>query len=299
MSTEQTCQVTNCVLVTGDTFKVKGELKELGGTWVKSLSGWVLPEDKRPAVLAALGGGAVTEGPLIAKAVPTVEPSVASNASLVFGKHKRALLVTGDTKAVKEQIQGMGGKWNKALVGWIFKPDMEDDLRALLVRDPTCTITGSAGQSAAGSASKSAVKDEKPEDEKPAVSGSASKSATGKSAANQGAGGGDDNDDDDAPLTKRAGKEKSSKKPEGEKPKEVKSEGDTASSSAPAAAPLPSKGRASKRRPWNDADGMVDLERKGRAYVSGEYKRLKQLDPHSSDSDSDDYGPLMSGLAPC
>ena len=47
-----------------------------------------------------------------------------------------------------------------------------------------------------------------------------------------------------------------------------------------------------KLRPWHTEDGRVNIERKARAYMSGEYKRLKAKEPHSSDSDSDDYGPL-------
>ena len=43
------------------------------------------------------------------------------NATLSVRPHKRAVLVTGDTQLVKEQLKALKGSWNKALRGWIFK----------------------------------------------------------------------------------------------------------------------------------------------------------------------------------
>ena len=33
----------------------------------------------------------------------------------------QAILVTGDTKPLKDVLQALGGKWNKPLAGWIFQ----------------------------------------------------------------------------------------------------------------------------------------------------------------------------------
>ena len=52
---------------------------------------------------------------------PSAEPSVAAGATLSVRPHKRAVLVTGDTQLVKEQLKALKGSWNKALRGWIFK----------------------------------------------------------------------------------------------------------------------------------------------------------------------------------
>jgi hypothetical protein len=52
---------------------------------------------------------------------PSAEPSVAAGATLSVRPHKRAVLVTGDTQLVKEQLRALKGSWNKALQGWIFK----------------------------------------------------------------------------------------------------------------------------------------------------------------------------------
>ena len=78
--------ITSCVLVTGDTFGVKNQLKELGGEWCKPLKGWVLPEERRAAVLSALGGDASVASSSSLPATPAVQPSVGANASLTFSK---------------------------------------------------------------------------------------------------------------------------------------------------------------------------------------------------------------------
>eukprot|EP00613_Pedinella_sp_CCMP2098_P036968 CAMPEP_0171814724 /NCGR_PEP_ID=MMETSP0991-20121206/79893_1 /TAXON_ID=483369 /ORGANISM="non described non described, Strain CCMP2098" /LENGTH=319 /DNA_ID=CAMNT_0012428375 /DNA_START=12 /DNA_END=968 /DNA_ORIENTATION=+ len=52
------------ILVTGNTFSIKGTLKSLGGSWNKTLKGWIFRQRDREAVVAGLGalpGIAVTD----------------------------------------------------------------------------------------------------------------------------------------------------------------------------------------------------------------------------------------------
>ncbi|PCK33678.1 hypothetical protein [Pseudoalteromonas piscicida] len=39
--------------------------------------------------------------------------------------HVKSFLVKGDTKEIKDGIKNLGGKWNRALQGWIFPKSME------------------------------------------------------------------------------------------------------------------------------------------------------------------------------
>ena len=106
--------VGSAVLVTGDTFAKKAQLSSLGGSWCKPLSGWIFPEEKRGAVIAALGDEA-TAGP--SPAVPVAVPSKDAHATLTLGPYKRSIMITGDTKSVKDQLSALGGSWNKTLKG--------------------------------------------------------------------------------------------------------------------------------------------------------------------------------------
>ena len=42
--------MTNTLVITGDTFSSRQELKAMGGRWVPHLKAWLLPEDQRYAV---------------------------------------------------------------------------------------------------------------------------------------------------------------------------------------------------------------------------------------------------------
>ena len=91
----------SAVLVTGDTFAKKAQIAAIGGgSWCKPLSGWIFPEEKRDAVVAALGDEA-TSGP--SPAQPVATPSKDAHATLTVGPYKRSIMITGDTKNVKEQ----------------------------------------------------------------------------------------------------------------------------------------------------------------------------------------------------
>lgn len=49
---------TNTVLVTGNTYPVKDQIKELGGRWDAAAKGWRVPADKADAARALVAGTA-------------------------------------------------------------------------------------------------------------------------------------------------------------------------------------------------------------------------------------------------
>ena len=137
--------VGSAVLVTGDTMALKDKLKGVGGgQWNKQFGGWLFPESKRAEVTAALeDAGATIHAGAAAEPAPA-EPSVDANAQLVIAPHKKAILVTGDTKKVKEQLMALRGSWNKFLCGWCFPGSRRSEVLALLRADPTNTVTEAA-----------------------------------------------------------------------------------------------------------------------------------------------------------
>ena len=126
--------VGSCVIIRGDTHKAEDVLREIGdGFYSTGLNAWVFPEPKRAAVLAALPGcKTVTDG--------SVTPSENANAVLWVTPYKRALLVKGETAAVREQIGLLGGSWNGKLQGWIFPGAHKDAVIEVLRADPTNTV---------------------------------------------------------------------------------------------------------------------------------------------------------------
>ena len=60
---------------------------------------------------------------------------------LTVAPHKKAMLVTGDTRECKEQLKALGGGWNKALGGWCFPGSKKDDLLAALQAEPTIELS--------------------------------------------------------------------------------------------------------------------------------------------------------------
>lgn len=72
---------------------------------------------------------------------PKVEPKEAQAAEPISGEFsivdysEKAIAVTGDTKAVKDQLKKLGGKFNPRLscgAGWIFSKKKEAEIRAAL-----------------------------------------------------------------------------------------------------------------------------------------------------------------------
>ena len=133
----------SAVLVTGNSYGVKDTLKGVGeGSWCKALNGWVFPEHKRTQVEAACKAtGATVETGQAVKAAPTA--SANANAVLNIKRHKKAVLVTGNTQQVKAQLGALGGSYNRKLGGWILPGKSGGAAVALLQEDPTNTVTTS------------------------------------------------------------------------------------------------------------------------------------------------------------
>lgn len=136
--------ISTALLVRADQKAAKSTVKSLGGCWVgPPLNGWCFPVEQREALSKALSeAGICVDGAKAAasSAAPCVQPSVNANASLHVKKHKRAVLVTGDTLQVKVQLQGLGGRWNRTLGGWIFRPGQHEEVVALLRKDSTNAV---------------------------------------------------------------------------------------------------------------------------------------------------------------
>ena len=93
-------------LITATTKAAKDVIKGAGGSWVGALDGWVFPEAQRASVVAALISAGVDVSQAAAmSAVPGVQPSINACATLNVKKHKKAILVTGDTLKVKDQVR--------------------------------------------------------------------------------------------------------------------------------------------------------------------------------------------------
>ena len=52
--------------------------------------------------------------------------------TVIVKNYKKSLLVTGETKPVKDTLKELNGKWNGTLVGWIFPVSKEDDIMEAL-----------------------------------------------------------------------------------------------------------------------------------------------------------------------
>lgn len=48
--------------------------------------------------------------------------------SLTLTNHKKSLLLTGDTKPIKEKLKELKGNWNPGLGGWLFFPGTFDGI---------------------------------------------------------------------------------------------------------------------------------------------------------------------------
>ena len=71
---------------------------------------------------------------------------VNANAQLDVAPYKNAILVTGDTKLVKDALKSIGGSWNMKLNGWIFPSSRQDVVVDMLRKDQTNTVTVHAAE---------------------------------------------------------------------------------------------------------------------------------------------------------
>lgn len=50
-----------------------------------------------------------------------------------LSRHKKSIVVKGDTLPLKDTLKGLGGRWNRSLGGWVFKASESDRVRSALV----------------------------------------------------------------------------------------------------------------------------------------------------------------------
>ena len=55
--------------------------------------------------------------------------------SAVLAGYKKAVILKGDTRPIKQALKELGGRWNGTLGGWVFKADKLEDVRRICVRD--------------------------------------------------------------------------------------------------------------------------------------------------------------------
>jgi hypothetical protein len=132
--------------VTDNDFKdttMRETFKTLGAVWVRDLKGWVFPEASRLAVSKVIAGEEVDEDDLEGVVDPTADPSpsVNANAVLSVSMHKKAVLVSGDTREVKDVLKAMKGSWNKGVGGWIFPGSKKEQILRVLRADETNDVT--------------------------------------------------------------------------------------------------------------------------------------------------------------
>jgi len=84
------------MLVTGNTFNAKSQLKELGAKWSPAQNGWIVPAEKRPEV-----------------------EKLASEAKGLKVFDARSLQVEGKAYDAREQLKALGGRWNEQINAWV------------------------------------------------------------------------------------------------------------------------------------------------------------------------------------
>ncbi|KAJ8607688.1 hypothetical protein CTAYLR_007306 [Chrysophaeum taylorii] len=139
------------VLVSGDTWKAKDLLRQLGGTWSKGVGAWVLSAGTADSVATGLetaGFGVERKTGNLAARTEALEASKAeavaktnAAATLQVEPHKRAIIVKGETRKVSDALKALGGKWNRTLGGWVFSQKQQHRVVEVLKADPTNTVT--------------------------------------------------------------------------------------------------------------------------------------------------------------
>ena len=74
---------------------------------------------------------------------------------LTISRHKKAVIVKGDTMALKEVLKANGGRWNRTLGGWVFASSELDRVRAALSKVPGGLVDELAGGAEASSSPSS------------------------------------------------------------------------------------------------------------------------------------------------
>ena len=157
------------MLVTGDTLGNKAHLKAVGGaTWEARLEAWRF-RDKTVAELRAeleKRGVAVDEDTAEGDAVARREArlqgvkgatlaraaAAQAHAHVRVSRHKRAVLVTGDTKQLVDALRALGGKWIRTLGGWCLPGSARVELLSALRADSTNVVTEESDAPTSGAA---------------------------------------------------------------------------------------------------------------------------------------------------
>jgi hypothetical protein len=139
------------IVVMGNTYTIKTQLKELGGMWNKRLTdkdgklmeGWVFQKEKEAQVRSILKGCPMCDA-------PSRPPRDASKSSKPVAKlmsivdySEKSIAVFGNTVPLKDQFKELGGRWNRNLVwgefagddkigGWIFPKSKQSEVSALI-----------------------------------------------------------------------------------------------------------------------------------------------------------------------
>lgn len=134
------------LLVTGETYDLRGALRGLQGRWDATLRGWVFPVERKAMLVNSLRAR---------DDVAKVQDS--ATVKLELEACAKGLLVTGDTFPVKEHLKAMrGGYWDKELGGWVFPAEARAALRAALPslmkleEPPSWTLAKGGGTASAG-----------------------------------------------------------------------------------------------------------------------------------------------------
>ena len=122
------------VSVTGDTKSVKNHLTRAGGKYNGTLEAWIFPQNKRSALINLLRGTSLL---VIESPTPTVvyvskkalhevvgdgECGGGPRHTVSVERYKKAVLVKGDTKPLKERLKELRGKWSVRSYPSCFQP---------------------------------------------------------------------------------------------------------------------------------------------------------------------------------
>jgi len=134
------------------TFKARGALAKLDGSWSKSQRAWVFAAGSFEKVKTGLEADYDVE----VQAPTSAEKKKASldeqkrlamdlrvdeDTDVDIVNHKRAILVKGThLKPINDKLKALGGTWNKGLRGWVFPASRASEVVAGLAEDPKLNL---------------------------------------------------------------------------------------------------------------------------------------------------------------